>query len=606
MKDELIRYRVQLADPAGHRYAIRLTIPQPDPAGQALRLPAWIPGSYLIRDFARQIETLQAHGAGGAVETRKTDSHTWQCAPAAGPLTIDYTVYAWDLSVRGAHFDESHAFFNGCSVFLAAAGQESAPCLVELCPPDHAADWRVHTSLPRATGQPDCAAPHGFGCYRAPDYDALIDHPVEIGMPQSISFEAHGAVHELVFTGLAPRLDLDRIAADAQKICAAQIELFEPRTKRAPFLDSADRYVFLTMVTGDGYGGLEHRASTALMASRRDLPVRGRDAAPEGYETFLGLLSHEYFHTWNVKRIKPAAFAPYDLRRPNHTRLLWVFEGFTSYYDDLMLLRAGVIDEPAYLKLLSRTLDQVLRSGGRLKQSVAESSFDAWTRYYKQDENSPNALVSYYTKGALIALGLDLEIRARSDGTRSLDDVMRLLWDRYGRDFFQGRPEGVPEDALPALIREATGTDVSRFLARHVEGCADVALKPALARAGITLSAEPENPRPTLDVRTRPDAGGLRLATVYEHGPAHRAGLSAGDLLIALDGLRITDAASLDRALDRYQPGERVTLHVFRRDELRHYRARLGRPAALKHRLERRARAQAAGRPAAPGKKVPS
>src|SRR5690606_28883954 len=222
-----------------------------------------------------------------------------------------------------------------------------------------------------------------------------------------------------------------------------------------------------------------------------DLPVRGREA-PEGYTTFLGLLSHEYFHTWNVKRIKPAAFVPYDLSRPNHTELLWVFEGFTSYYDDLMLLRAGVIDESAYLKRVGRTLDQVLRAGGRLKQSVAESSFDAWTRYYKQDENSPNALVSYYTKGALVALGLDLEIRRQSGGARSLDDVMRLLWRRYGRDFYRGSPRGVAEDAMPALIRAATGADVADFISRYALGREDVPLKAALARAGIELSAQPD------------------------------------------------------------------------------------------------------------------
>ncbi|MGB6241657.1 MAG: PDZ domain-containing protein [Castellaniella sp.] len=589
MKDEPIRYQVQLADPAGHRYAIRLTISQPDPNGQLLRLPAWIPGSYLIRDFARQIETLQARDDTGAVAVDKTDSHTWRCAQTSGPLTVDYIVYAWDLSVRGAHFDESHAFFNGCSLFLAVVGQESRPCLLDIRPPAHTKDWQVHTSLPPAAGQPGCAKPRGFGCYHASDYDALIDHPVEIGTPQHISFNACGATHHLVFTGVAPQLDLQRIATDVQKICTAQIELFEPDSRQAPFLDSAGHYTFLTMITGDGYGGLEHRASTALMIARHDLPMRGQPA-PEGYETFLGLVSHEYFHTWNVKRIKPAAFAPYDLSQPNHTRLLWVFEGFTSYYDDLMLLRAGVIDEPAYLKILARTLDQVLRGGGRLKQSVADSSFDAWTRYYKQDENSPNALVSYYTKGSLVALGLDLEIRHRSGQSRSLDDVMRLLWDRYGRDFYQGRPQGVPEDALPALILEATGVDVSRFLQQYAEGCADVPLKEALARDGIALTAEPEHARPALGVRSKAEQHGLRLTTVYEGGSAHQAGLSAGDLLIAADGLRITDAAALDRLLDVHQAGDRITLHVFRRDELRQYQAQLE-PAVLKHKLERTAAA---------------
>ena len=587
MKNEQqIQYQVQLADPAGHRYAIRLTIPNPDPAGQSLRLPAWIPGSYLIRDFARQIETVQAHAGDTAIDVRKTDSHTWRCAPCTGPLTVDYQVYAWDLSVRGAHFDDSHAFFNGCSLFLAVTGLESQACLLHLCPPTHARGWQVHTSLRPAADHPDAAPLHGFGCYQARDYDELIDHPVEIGTPQCISFEAHGAQHDLVFTGVVPGLDLERIAADAQKICAAQIELFEPDSRRAPFLDGADRYVFLVMVTGDGYGGLEHRASTALITRRADLPTEGCPA-PEGYTTFLGLVSHEYFHTWNVKRIKPAAFAPYDLSRPCHTELLWVFEGFTSYYDDLMLLRAGVIDEPTYLKQVARTLDQVQRSGGRHKQSVAESSFDAWTRYYKQDENSPNALVSYYTKGALVALGLDLEIRRQSGGTRSLDDVMRLLWRRYGRDFYQGRPRGVAERAMPALIRTATGADVTDFIERHALGREDVPLAAALARVGIALTTQTDSPRPTLDVRTQADPAGLRLATVYEHGPAHRAGLSAGDLLIAADGLRITDAAGLDRLLDARKPGDRVVMHVFRRDELRHYTVRLGKPAAVRHQLQR-------------------
>ncbi|MFQ6689499.1 hypothetical protein OMF49_11540, partial [Bordetella pertussis] len=315
-----------------------------------------------------------------------------------------------------------------------------------------------------------CVWARGLMASGGGDYDALIDHPVEMGTPQVIGFQAHGAEHELVFTGVAPRLDLARIAADVQRICETQIAFFEPRSKQAPFLDSASRYVFMTMVTGDGYGGLEHRASTALMASRKDLPVLGQQGQGEGYRGFLGLVSHEYFHTWNVKRIKPAAFAPYDLERPDLTRLLWVFEGFTSYYDDLLLLRSQTITRNDYLRLLGKTISGVARAPGRHKQSVAESSFDAWTRYYKQDENSPNALVSYYTKGSLVALGLDLLIRRDSGGVHSLDDVMRLLWRRYGRDFYRGRPQGLAEDALPTLIREATGVDARRFIARHAHG----------------------------------------------------------------------------------------------------------------------------------------
>ncbi|GAB1576505.1 M61 family metallopeptidase [Bordetella petrii] len=574
-------YRLEPRDPAGHRYHVTLTVQEPDPAGQRLALPAWIPGSYLIRDFSRQIETLGARAGGRPVAVAKLDNHTWQAAPCDGPLQVDYTVYAWDLSVRGAHLDETHGFFNGTSVFLRVLGQEQAPCLLDLAPPRGIAGWKVYTSLPEARGHAGAARRHGFGLYRAPDYDALIDHPVEMGTPQVVRFTAHGAEHEMVFTGVAPNLDLARIAADARRICEAQIAFFEPRARRAPFLDSSDRYVFMTMVVGDGHGGLEHRASTALMASRKDLPVLGQQGQGEGYRGFLGLVSHEYFHTWNVKRIKPAAFVPYDLQQPDLTRLLWVFEGFTSYYDDLMLLRSGVIGQVDYLRLLGKTITGVARAPGRRKQSVAESSFDAWTRYYKQDENSPNALVSYYTKGALVALGLDLTIRRDSGGARSLDDVMRLLWQRYGRDFYRGKPQGLPEDALPELVREATGVDVRRFVARHAYGTADVPLAELLAPHGIALQWKAPVNIPSLDVRTRKQGDGLALATVFEGGAAHRGGLSAGDVLVAVDGLRVDAPAGLDLLLAQYRPGDRVTVHVFRRDELRAFTVRLAAPAAL-------------------------
>ncbi|AZY50550.1 peptidase M61 [Bordetella avium] len=580
MNDAPVIYRLEPHDPAGHRYRITLGVARPDPNGQLLSLPAWIPGSYLIRDFSRQIETLSARAGGRPVAVMKRDNHTWQAAPCEGPLVIDYTVYAWDLSVRGAHLEESHGFFNGTSVFLRVHGQDDQPCLLDLAPPPGIAGWKVYTSLREARGRLG-ARRHGFGRYEAPDYDALIDHPVEMGTPQVARFTAHGAEHELVFTGVAPRLDLARIAQDVQKICETQIAFFEPRSRRAPFLDSADRYVFMTMVTGDGYGGLEHRASTALMTSRKDLPVLGQQGQGEGYRSFLGLVSHEYFHTWNVKRIKPAAFAPYNLAQPDLTRLLWIFEGFTSYYDDLLLLRAGVITRDDYLRLLSKTITSVMRSPGRHKQSVADSSFDAWTRYYKQDENSANALVSYYTKGSLVALGLDLLIRQDSGGSHSLDDVMRLLWQRYGRDFYRGRAQGLGEEEFPELVREATGVDVRRFVRRYAYGTADLPLADLLAPQGISTEWKTASPLPSLDVRTRKQGDSLVLATVFEGGAAHRAGLSAGDVLLAIDGLKVEAQAGLDVLLSQYRPGDRVQVHVFRRDELRSYLVRLAAPEAL-------------------------
>jgi len=576
-----VLYRLAPHDPAGHRYRITLTVQAPSPDGQRLSLPAWIPGSYLIRDFSRQIESLTAYSGNRRVVVDKIDNHTWQAAPCDGPLRVEYAVYAWDLSVRGAHLDETHGFFNGTSVFLRVHGQDHLPCLVDLAPPRGIDGWKVYTSLPEARGHQGAARRHGFGRYLAPDYDALIDHPVEMGTPQVASFTAHGAEHELVFTGVAPNLDLARITDDVRKICETQIAFFEPRTKRAPFLDSTDRYVFMTMVTGDGYGGLEHRASTALMTARKDLPVLGQQGQGDGYRGFLGLVSHEYFHTWNVKRIKPQAFVPYDLSQPDLSRLLWVFEGFTSYYDDLLLLRSAAITQSDYLRLLAKTITSVARTPGRHKQSVAESSFDAWTRYYKQDENSPNALVSYYTKGALVALGLDLLIRQESSGAYSLDDVMRLLWQRYGRDFYQGKPQGLPEDGLPGVIKEATGVDARRFIARYAYGVADVPLAELLAPHGIKVQWKVSANIPSLDVRTRKQGDSLVLATVLEGGAGHKGGLSAGDLLVAIDGLKVEGAAGVEVLLGQYRVGDRVDVHVFRRDELRVFTVRLSGPEAL-------------------------
>ncbi len=582
-----ILYSLEPHDPAGHRFRVTMTIPDPARSGQTLSLPAWIPGSYLLRDFARQIETISAKAGSRSLPVTKVSSHSWRVAPCDGPLHVTTIIYAWDLSVRGAHLDETHGFFNGTSVFLQVHGHEQRPCLVTLLPPPTPSHWNVYTSLPEVS-HARLAGPHrGFCAYRADNYDALIDHPVEMGTPQVVRFNACGAPHEMVFTGQIPNLDLKRIAADVKRICETQIRFFEPDTHRAPFLDSASRYLFMTMVTGDGYGGLEHRASTALVASRKDLPVRGVADAPEGYQTFLGLVSHEYFHTWNVKRIKPAAFAPYDLLRENHTRLLWIFEGFTSYYDDLMLLRSGVIDRHAYLGMLAKQISSVVSSPGRHKQSVADSSFDAWTRYYKQDENSSNALISYYTKGALIALGLDLTIRAATQGQRSLDDVMRLLWVRFGRDFYRGPGQGLSETAFPKLVREATGVEVADQVERWAYGTQDVPLERLLATQNVALSCKAAGNRPSLDARVRQQADQLVLASVVEHGAAHQAGLSAMDALVAIDGIKVPAApGALDALLSRYQAGDVVAMHVFRRDELRCFNVRLTAPSAAECTLQ--------------------
>ncbi|WP_296225509.1 M61 family metallopeptidase [Ralstonia sp. UBA689] len=569
-----IRYTIAPTAPEAHVFTVTVTVDLPDSQGQRFSLPAWIPGSYMIREFARNIVRIEAASGDKPVRLTKHDKHTWQAAPCSGPLTVSYDVYAWDLSVRAAHLDATHGFFNGTSVFLRVEGADRLRCLVDIQPPagDAYRGWRVATALREAGGRihgKAGAKRYGFGWYEAADYDELIDHPVEMGTFALVSFEACGAQHDAVFTGRVPNLDLERIARDFKRICEAQIRLFEPQTAVAPFLDSNRRYVFMTMVTGDGYGGLEHRASTALMCARNDLPVTGRDETTEGYRTFLGLVSHEYFHTWNVKRIKPAAFVPYALDREVHTPLLWLFEGFTSYYDDLMLVRSGLISEAQYLEMIAKTWNGVLRGSGRLKQSVAESSFDAWTKYYRQDENAPNAIVSYYTKGSLVALALDMTIRTQTDGERSLDDVMRALWAAYGRDFYApGHTQrGVTEAELIALMEEITGLRLRTLVRQLTEGRDDLPL-PALFKAiGVSATRKAAETALSLGIKAGAENGFVKLQQVFDGSPAQRGGLSAGDLIVAVDGLRVP-AGQLDKTLTRYSAGDTVPVHVFRRDEL--------------------------------------
>ncbi|AOK15588.1 peptidase M61 [Burkholderia cepacia] len=587
-----IRYSIVPKDLAAHLFEVSVTVTDPDPEGQRFSLPVWIPGSYLVREFARNIVTLGAfNDAGRKVRIAKTDKRSWQAAPVKGALTLRYDVYAWDLSVRSAYLDESGGFFNATAVFLSVAGREDAPCEVAIGKPAGAAfrAWRVGTALPEARG----TKRYGFGAYRASNYDELSDHPVTIGEFALATFDAHGVPHDIVIVGRVTQLDIERLRTDLKRVCEAQIALFEPKSKKAPM----DRYVFMTLAVSDGYGGLEHRASTALICNRTDLPVKGRPETTEGYRTYLGLCSHEYFHTWNVKRIKPAAFVPYDLTRENYTSLLWLFEGFTSYYDDLMLVRSGLMSQDEYFAALGRTVGGVLRGTGRLKQSVAESSFDAWIKYYRQDENATNAIVSYYTKGSLVALAFDLAIRAQTRNRKSLDDVMRLLWQRYGRDFYRGKQAGVKENEVEALIEAATGVALGRLFTDAVHGTRDLPLAELLAPFGVTLAPDVANgaaAKPTIGARLRGGAD-CTFAAVYEGGAAHRAGLSAGDTLIAVDGLRVT-GTNLDALLARYRPGDKVEVHAFRRDELRTAKLKLDGPEVTRYRLT------AAAKPAAVSK----
>jgi len=446
-----VRYLIRPQDVHAHLFEVHCELDDPHPEGQRFRLPSWIPGSYLIREFARQFVAVRAESAGAPLAIEKEAKDLWRTAPAPGPITVVAGIYAYDLSVRTAYVDATRAYFNGACVFLRPEGKEQAACIVEILPPagDEYAQWRVATTL-----GPQGAPPYGFGTYAAANYDELIDHPVEIGDFALAAFTAGDVRHEIALTG-HHRADLERLARDLARVCQWHIDLFGGASpSRPPF----DCYLFQITAVGDGFGGLEHRSSTSLLCRRDELPVRGRTAISDGYLNLLGLASHEYFHSWNVKRIKPIAFAPYDLSQENYTRQLWAFEGFTSYYDDLALVRSTLIDEARYLELLARSITSVLRTPGRHLQSIADSSFDAWIKFYRQDENSPNAGISYYWKGSLVALALDLTLRK---GRGSLDDVMRALWTGHG-----STGVGVAEDEIERILGEIAGHDMHDFFDR--------------------------------------------------------------------------------------------------------------------------------------------
>jgi predicted metalloprotease with PDZ domain len=572
----LLSYRVCPENPEAHLFGVELVIDSPLVANLQLIMPAWCPGSYMIRDFARHLVRIEAaDGAGRPLMLSKLDKQTWELVPGhgfSGPSIVRYQVYAFDFTVRAAHLDCTHGYFNGPSLFLKVSGLADRPCCIEIQPPagERFTDWRVATSL-----RPLEAGPRGFGTYQSENYDDLIDHPVEMGQFDWVDFEVRSVPHAMVLSG-RHHCNLERLRQDLEPICDQHAALFG----ELPI----DRYLFLTTAVGEGYGGLEHRFSSSLLCSRDDLPPLVPEGSgetvpvppTEGYRRFLGLCSHEYFHLWHVKRIQPQALMGCGLNAEVYTRLLWAFEGITSYYDDLALVRSGRIDTPAYLQLLAETITRVIRTPGRRVQTLAESSFDAWTKFYRQDENGPNTIISYYAKGALTALALDLLIRQGTSGRCSLDDVMRALWERYGRPGV-----GVPERGVEALATEVSGLDLSGFFAQALDGTEDLDLSTLLTSMGILMRLRPsQGPKdlggcvdrfgpvtaqPSLAIRLRGGSKDAVVQHVLSGGAGECAGLAPGDQVVAVDGLRAT-AENLERLVAAASPPHR--LHLFRRDEL--------------------------------------
>ncbi|SEK57964.1 Predicted metalloprotease, contains C-terminal PDZ domain [Roseateles sp. YR242] len=526
----MIHYRIAIADLHAHRFEVSVTVPTPA-ARQVLSLPVWIPGSYLVREFSRHLGQVSARQGSRDVAVHQTAKNRWEfdCS-GRGALVVTYPVYAFDTSVRAAFLDALRGFFNPTSLCLRAHGKESLVHRIELAGVPEG--WEVATAMPQ----------HEPGVWQAADYDELVDHPFELGTFWREEFLAGGVPHEFVVAGALPVFDSERLLRDAQRICEAQMVFWHGHKTKPPM----DRYVFLLNCVEDGYGGLEHRGSTALIAARRDLPRLGQPEMSDGYVKLLGLISHEYFHTWNVKRLRPDAFAHYDYEQENYTQLLWFFEGFTSYYDDLFLVRSGLIDEPRYLKLIGQTFTQVLGAPGRKHQSVAQSSFEAWTKYYRQDENAPNALVSYYAKGSMVALALDLTLRS-AERTSSLDDLMRALW----RESLGGP---ISEERIFTRVAELGGEAVAQALHHWVHGCDDLPLPQLLERLGVRWSSEKPTLAQRLGVRVQEADGTLSVKQVLLEGAALAAGLSAGDEIVACNGWRIRKLDDLLLTLDQQDP----------------------------------------------------
>ena len=514
-----LHYRVEIASTQEHLLRVSLRIDQPQ-ASTELSLPVWIPGSYLVREFSRHLQRLSARQGRQVLEVEQLDKARWRvAADPAKALELSWEVYAFDNSVRTAWLDDARCFFNPTSVCPRVEGRHDAPHALELPAPKSArgaARWELATGL-----APVKVDAQGFGSYLAADYDELADSPVEMGAFWSGRFKAGGVAHRFVVAGATASFDGERLLADARRICETQIRFWHG-SRRPPFKS----YVFLLNAVNEGYGGLEHRNSTALICERRDLPRLGEARLSDGYTTLLGLVSHEYFHTWSVKRLRPAEFQRYRYDAENYTRLLWFFEGFTSYYDDLLLRRSGVIEDAAYLRLLNKTINQVLQTPGRLVQSVAQASFDAWVKYYRQDENTPNATVSYYTKGALVGLAFDLTLRSEGQGT--LDDVMRGLWKRCAAG-------PMTEADFAAVLEAVGGRSYAREIAAWVHGTEDLPLRQLLERHGVHISDDPAQPAQALGVRVTEAGGNVQVKMVLTGGVGSAAGLAAGDEWLAIE-----------------------------------------------------------------------
>lgn len=541
----VLDYTLAIPQPQRHIINVTLRIEGLTGSETSLQLPAWTPGSYLLREYARHLRFVEAHADGQALAIHKTDRLTWQVQTnGASVITVTYQVYGYELTVRTNHIDATHAHIVPAATLLYLP--EYHDCIYNLGL-ELPSNWEIATGLPQLAD----------GRYSTNDLDQLMDCPFEVGELRRYRFEVAEKAHEMVVWGHGNE-DIEQVLADTKQIVETEHAFWGD----LPY----DYYLFIVLLAGaNTYGGLEHRNSTSLLLPRHVFKPS------KTYERAQGLIAHEFFHTWNVKRLRAAPLGPFDYTRENYTRLLWVMEGFTEYYTDLMLVRAGLMTPQRYLERLADDITTLQNTPGRLVHSLSSSSFDAWIKYYRPDESTPNTTVSYYLKGGLAALVLDMQLRERSNGQQSLDDLIRYLYHTYP---ISG--PGIPEaDGMQQALQTLTGSDWSEYFANYIDGLSELPYAEAFATVGLQLQWSYKdrdsqgNPRPQLGARTKAVEGRVQITHVLDGGDADRAGLAAGDELIALDGWRI-DEDGLNKRLADYPIGATVQFSFFRRDELLH------------------------------------
>lgn len=547
---ETISYTLRFPAPQTHYLEVEALIPTGGLPQVELMMAVWTPGSYLLREYARHLESLTARTEGDEpLAIRKTQKNRWQVETGGAPrVVVGYRVYSRELSVRTNFVDSKFALLNGAATFLTLAGDGRRPHEVRVVPPP---DWKVVVSaLPElpANGEPERR-------FRAEDFDALADAPLYAGNARLHRFEVAGKPHLLVNEGEEEGgvWDGTLSAAGAERIVREQVAFWGG----APY----PRYVFFNIITGSGAGGLEHRDASVLMANRWSARIR------DGWLDWLSLVTHEHFHAWNGKRLRPVTLGPFDYEREAYTRDLWVVEGVTSYYDELLLHRARLSTRQEYLDRLSKQIETLQTTPGRLVQSIGESSFDAWIKLYRRDENFPNSGISYYTKGGVVAFLLDARIRRATGGRRSLDDALRLAYARYSGE------RGFRTDEFHKLLDEVAGTGLRAWLDHALATTEELDYDEALDWFGLRFKpqearSDDKKPAPAwLGATTEIRAGRLIVTEVRRGTPALESGLNVDDEILAIDDYRLPPEG-LDKRLEAYRAGEKVSLLVARRERL--------------------------------------